>query len=69
VAAFSPGAHKERLASLPVSDFAVLAPDGTVQVEPFYTVVRFAPSKYGLATLGRPRNKWSTWLSAEECAS
>src|SRR5262249_25955257 len=33
----------QQLASIPVSDFAVLGPDGTVQVEPFYTVMGFAP--------------------------
>src|SRR5262249_39646814 len=47
----------QQLASIPVSDFAVLGPDGTVQVEPFYTVMGFAPSKYGLATLGRASQK------------
>jgi hypothetical protein len=47
----------QQLASIPVSDFAVLRPDGTVQVEPFYTVMGFAPSKYGLATLGRASQK------------
>ncbi len=47
----------QQLANIPVTEFAVLAPDGTVQVEPFYTVMGFAPSKYGLATLGRASQK------------
>jgi hypothetical protein len=47
----------QQLASIPVCDFAVLDPDGTVHAEPFYTVMGFAPSKYGLATLGRASQK------------
>jgi hypothetical protein len=47
----------QRLASIPVSEFPVLAPDGTVHTEPFYTVMGFAPSKYGLAVLGRASQK------------
>src|SRR5262249_16627450 len=47
----------QQLASIPVNDFAVLAPDGTIQAEPFYTVIGFATSKYGLATLGRASQK------------
>ena len=43
----------QRLASIPLSEFAVLDPNGKVHVEPFYTVMGFAPSKYGLAILGR----------------
>jgi hypothetical protein len=55
-------ADKERwvvqlLASIPVSEFPVLAADGTVHTEPFYTVMGFAPSKYGLSVLGRASQK------------
>ena len=55
-------ADKERwvvqaLATIPVSLFPVVGPDGTVHVEPFYTVMGFAPSKYGLAILGRASQK------------
>jgi hypothetical protein len=47
----------QALASIPVYLFPVLAPDGTVHAEPFYTVMGFAPSKYGLAILGRASQK------------
>jgi hypothetical protein len=43
----------QQLASIPVSEFAVLGQDGMVHTEPFYTVMGFAPSKYGMAILGR----------------
>ena len=44
-------------ATLPVRDFPVVAPDGSVVAEPFYTVMGFAPSRYGLATLARASQK------------
>jgi hypothetical protein len=47
----------QQLATIPVSEFAVLAPDDRVQVEPFYAVMGFAPSQYGLAILGRASQK------------
>jgi hypothetical protein len=47
----------QQLASLPVSEFSVLGGDGRVHVEPFYTVMGFAPSRYGVATLGRASQK------------
>jgi len=47
----------QQLASIPVSEFPVLGPDGKVQVEPFYLVMGFAPTKYGLAVLGRVSQK------------
>ncbi len=47
----------QQLASIPVSEFPVLGPDGKVHVEPFYTVMGFAPTKYGLAVLGRASQK------------
>jgi hypothetical protein len=47
----------QQLASIPVSEFPVLAPDGSVELEPFYTVMGFAPSKYGVAVLARASQK------------
>ena len=43
----------QQLASIPVSVFPVLGPDGKIHFEPFYTVMGFAPSKYGVAILAR----------------
>jgi hypothetical protein len=47
----------QQLASIPVSEFPVLGPDGAVHVEPFYTVMGFAATKDGVATLGRASQK------------
>ena len=47
----------QQLASIPVQEFAVLADDGAVHTEPFYLVMGFAPSKYGLSVLGRASQK------------
>jgi hypothetical protein len=47
----------QQLASIPVSEFPVLGPDGMTHVEPFYVVMGFAPTKYGLAVLGRASQK------------
>jgi hypothetical protein len=47
----------QQLASIPVREFAVLGPEGRVHDEPFYTVMGFAPSRYGLAILGRASQK------------
>ncbi len=47
----------QQLASLPVSEFPVVGTEGKLHVEPFYTVMGFAPSKYGLAILGRASQK------------
>jgi uncharacterized circularly permuted ATP-grasp superfamily protein len=47
----------QQLTSIPVNEFPVIGPDGAVHVEPFYTVMGFAPSKYGLAILGRASQK------------
>jgi hypothetical protein len=43
----------QSVVELPVLEFPVIAPDGSVQAESFYTVMGFAASRYGLATLGR----------------
>jgi hypothetical protein len=47
----------QQLASIPVSEFPVLGPDGKVHIEPFYTVMGFAATKYGLSVLGRASQK------------
>jgi hypothetical protein len=47
----------QQLASIPVSEFAVQGPHGKVSDEPFYTVMGFAPSKYGMSILGRASQK------------
>jgi hypothetical protein len=47
----------QRLASLPVHEFPVVGADGGVHIEPFYTVLGFAPSKYGLGIIGRCSQK------------
>ncbi|MBI5350915.1 MAG: hypothetical protein HZB77_16585, partial [Chloroflexi bacterium] len=45
------------LARISVSEFPVIAPDGSVSHEPFYTVMGFAPTKYGVAILDRASQK------------
>jgi hypothetical protein len=47
----------QRLAAIPVAEFPFLGDDGTVHVEPFYMVMGFAATKYGLAFLGRASQK------------
>lgn len=47
----------QELASIPVSEFPVLAPDGAIHFEPFYTVMGFAATAYGLAVMGRASQK------------
>lgn len=47
----------QQLASIPVSEFPVLGPDDKAHVEPFYVVMGFAATKYGLAVLGRASQK------------
>ena len=47
----------QQLAAIPVYEFPVIAEDGQLQTEPFYTVMGFAPSKYGLAIMGRASQK------------
>ncbi|MEK7275871.1 MAG: hypothetical protein AAB427_00845, partial [Chloroflexota bacterium] len=47
----------QRLARISVNEFPVVAPDGSVSIEPFYTVMGFAPTKYGVAVLGRASQK------------
>jgi len=47
----------QQLASIPVSEFPVLGSDGKAHVEPFYVVMGFAATKYGIAVLGRASQK------------
>ena len=55
-AALAPGGERwvaQRLVPLPVHQFPVMGADGRLHDQPFYVVFGFAPSPYGLATLGR----------------
>ena len=47
----------QQLASIPVSEFPVIDAEGHVHMEPFYVVMGFAPSKYGLSILARASQK------------
>ena len=47
----------QELAAIPVSEFPVVGPNDKVNFEPFYTVMGFAGTKYGLAILGRASQK------------
>jgi hypothetical protein len=47
----------QQVASIPLSEFPVIGPDGQVRSEPFYTVMGYAPTKDGLAVLGRASQK------------
>lgn len=46
----------QRLARIPVSEFPVVV-DGKVHFEPFYTVMGFASTRYGVSILGRASQK------------
>jgi hypothetical protein len=43
----------QQVATIPVTEFPVLRPGGALELEPFHTVMGFAPSRYGLAIFGR----------------
>jgi uncharacterized circularly permuted ATP-grasp superfamily protein len=47
----------QQLASLPVNDFPVVGDEGHVHLEPFHTVVGFAPTRHGMSILGRASQK------------
>jgi hypothetical protein len=47
----------QQLASIPVSEFPVIGPDGRIHSEPFHVVMGFAPTQYGVAILGRASQK------------
>jgi hypothetical protein len=43
----------QQLATIPLYEFPVVDPEGQLHLEPFYMVMGFAPTRYGLAILGR----------------
>ncbi len=47
----------QSLADISVYEFPVIADDGSVQAAPFYVVIGLAPTKYGVAVLGRASQK------------
>jgi len=47
----------QQLATIPVREFPVAAPDGSVHIEPFYTVMGFAANEDGVAILARASQK------------
>jgi hypothetical protein len=47
----------QQLASIPVHEFPVIDEAGKVHIEPFYVVMGFAPSKYGLSMMARASQK------------
>jgi hypothetical protein len=47
----------QQLAGIPVSAFPVVDTSGVVHTEPFYLVMGFAPSKYGLSIMARASQK------------
>jgi hypothetical protein len=47
----------QRLASIPVSEFPVIGPDGKIHVEPFHVVEGFTATRDGVAILGRASQK------------
>jgi hypothetical protein len=47
----------QQVAPLPVNEFPVVGPDGRVHLEPFHTVVGFAPTQYGMTIMGRASQK------------
>ncbi len=47
----------QELANIPVSEFPIVGPNDKINFEPFYTVMGFAGTKYGLSILGRASQK------------
>lgn len=47
----------QRLARIPVAEFPIIDAGGKVRVEPFFVVMGFAPTKYGVGILGRASQK------------
>ena len=47
----------QQLGRIPVYEFPVLGADGNVHLDPFYTVMGFAPTRYGLSSLVRASQK------------
>jgi hypothetical protein len=47
----------QQLTAIPVCEFPIAGADGRVHVEPFYAVMGFAATRYGMAVLGRASQK------------
>jgi hypothetical protein len=47
----------QRMGHVSVNEFPIVAESGELSLEPFYTVLGFAPTKYGMAILGRASQK------------
>ncbi len=47
----------QQLATLPVQEFPVLGEDGRIHVEPYYVVMGFVPSRYGVGLVARASQK------------
>ena len=47
----------QKLATIPVFSFPVVASDGSAHEEPFYVVMGFSPSRYGLGIMARASQK------------
>lgn len=60
----------QQLASLPVKEFHVLDDDGRVHLEPFYVVMGFVPSRYGVGFVARASQKQVVNVAQQggECA-
>jgi hypothetical protein len=47
----------QQVGRIPVYEFPVVGADGHIHVEPFYTVMGFAPTRYGLSSIVRASQK------------
>jgi uncharacterized circularly permuted ATP-grasp superfamily protein len=47
----------QQVASLPVNEFPVIGDGGQMRLEPFHTVVGFAPTRHGMSIMGRASQK------------
>jgi hypothetical protein len=47
----------QQLAIIPVSEFPVVTPEGSLHLEPFHTVMGFSTCKYGVSVLARASQK------------
>jgi hypothetical protein len=60
----------QQIAPIPVQEFPVLDAKGSIHREPFYVVMGFAPTRYGVGTVGRASQKQvvNVALQGGECA-
>ncbi|MBL8989118.1 MAG: hypothetical protein JNJ80_26300 [Gemmatimonadetes bacterium] len=60
----------QQLVTLPVQEFPVPDADGRVHSEPFYVVMGFVPSRYGLGLVARASQKQvvNVAMHGGECA-